>query len=508
MDDTAARYARFLQLVHEVHDLGSAMGLLEWDQEIMMPPRGVQGRARVRATVAALMHDRMVDPELGELVATLAGTAAADPGAFDPWARANLRELKRQRDRAVKVPRQLVADLAREGSLAQQAWVEARAKDDWARFAPHLARLVDLKRREAQAVGYATEPYDALLDEYEPGARAADLAQLFAQLRDGLVPILDALREAPHPPADAAWRGAFTAADQDRLGRAVLDAMGYDFAAGRLDVSAHPFTQGLGPGDVRITTRYDAADLRPALYATMHEGGHALYELGLPGEHAGEPVGSAVSLGIHESQSRLWENLVGRSRPFVAWLAPQLAGIWPAAYGGADPEALYRAANTVRPSLIRIEADEVTYNLHIILRLEIERALVAGEVEVDGLPSLWREKVKAYLGLDVPSDREGVLQDIHWSFGLFGYFPTYALGNLYASQLFAAARRHLPDLDAQLARGELAGLLGWLRANVHGPGSLYPAGELCVRVTGQELSPEPFLAHVRAKFGDVYGVSL
>ncbi|MFN2371476.1 MAG: carboxypeptidase M32 [Candidatus Krumholzibacteriia bacterium] len=504
MADTAARYARFLQLVHEVHDLGSAMGLLEWDQEIMMPPRGVQGRARVRATVAALMHDRMVDEELGGLTAEL----GADPGALDPWARANLRELKRQRDRAVKVPRQLVADLAREGSLAQQAWVEARSKDDWPRFAPHLARLVDLKRREAQAVGYATEPYDALLDEYEPGARAADLAQLFAQLRDGLVPILDALREAPHPPVDAPWRGDFAAAEQEQLGRAVLAAMGYDFAAGRLDVSPHPFTQGLGPGDVRITTRYDAADLRPALYATMHEGGHALYELGLPAEHAGEPVGSAVSLGIHESQSRLWENLVGRSRPFVAWLAPQLAGIWPAAYGGIDPEALYRAANTVRPSLIRIEADEVTYNLHIILRLEIERALVAGEVEVDGLPSLWREKVKAYLGLDVPSDREGVLQDIHWSFGLFGYFPTYALGNLYASQLFAAARRHLPDLDAQLARGELGGLLGWLQANVHGPGSLYPAGELCVRVTGQELSPAPFLAHVRAKFGDVYGIAL
>lgn len=503
MADAARRYARFLELVHEVHDLGSAMGLLEWDQEVMMPPRGVQGRARVRATVAALMHDRMVDDELGGLIAEL---AAAQPG--DPWSAANLREMKRQRDRAVKVPRELVADLAREGSLAQQAWVEARQRDDWARFAPHLARLTDLKRREAEAVGYATEPYDALLDEYEPGARAAVLAELFTRLRQGLVPVLDALRGAAHPPDDALWRGTFAAADQDRLGRAVLQTIGYDFQAGRLDVSAHPFTQGFNPGDVRVTTRYDETDLRTGLYANLHEGGHALYELGLPPEHAGEPVGSACSLGIHESQSRLWENLVGRGRPFVRWLQGRMAEIWPGVYRGVDPDALYRAANTVRPSLIRIEADEVTYNLHIILRLEIERALVAGDVEVAGLPSLWREKVRTYLDLDVPTDREGVLQDIHWSFGLFGYFPTYTLGNLYASQLFAAARRHLPDLDDQLARGETGALLGWLRANVHGPGHLYPAGELCVRVTGRELSPEPFLEHVRAKFGDVYGVAL
>ncbi len=496
------RYVRFLSLVHEVHDLGGAMGLLEWDQEVMMPAKGAVGRARQRATMAALIHDRVVDEALGGLIDEL--TAA---GGGDPWAAANLREMKRQRDRAVKVPRRLVADLAREGSLAQQAWVAARDGDDWARFAPHLERLVDLKRREAEAVGYATEPYDALLDEYEPGAEAAELAVLFTDLRRGLLPLLDALRGAADQPTDAPWRGSFATADQDRLGRAVLRAIGYDFEAGRLDVSAHPFTQGFNPGDVRITTRYDETDLQSGLYANLHEGGHALYELGLPAEHAGEPVGSAVSLGIHESQSRLWENLVGRSLPFVRWLQPQLAAIWPDAFAGADPRALYRAANVVAPSLIRIEADEVTYSLHIILRMEIERALIAGQVQVADLPSLWREKVREYLGLEVPTDREGVLQDIHWSFGLFGYFPTYALGNLYASQFFAAARRHLPDLDEQVARGELGGLLGWLRANVHGPGSLYRAGDLCLRVTGQPLSPEPFLAHLRTKFGAVYGVT-
>jgi len=499
------RYLRLLGLAGEIHDLASTMGLLEWDQEVMMPPRGVEGRARQRATLAAVLHDRMVDAELGDV---LAASAASADVAADPWAAANVREMARQRDRAVKVPRELVAALAREGTLAQQAWVAARQHDDWARFAPHLATLVDLKRREAAAVGYATEPYDALLDEYEPGAKAADLAALFARLRDGLVPVLDALRGAARPPTAALWRGDFAEADQDILGRQVLAAMGYDFAAGRLDVSAHPFTQGFNPGDVRITTRYDVHDLQSGLYANLHEGGHALYELGLPAERAGQPVGAAVSLGIHESQSRLWENLVGRSRPFVSWLAGEMAAVWPERYEAVDPEALYRAANVVSPSLIRIEADEVTYNLHIIVRMEIERALVAGEVQVADLPALWREKVKAYLGLDVPTDREGVLQDIHWSFGLFGYFPTYTLGNLYSAQLFAAARRHLPDLDAQMAAGELGDLLGWLRANVHGPGSLYRADELCVRVTGRELSVDPFLDHVRRKFGEVYGVAL
>ncbi len=497
------RYTRFLTLVHEVHDLAATMGLLEWDQEVVMPPQGGIGRAHARSTLAALMHDRVVDQELGTLIGEL--TAA---GGGDPWSGANLREMKRQRDRAVKVPRQLVADLAREGALAQLAWAEARQADDWSAFAPNLSRLVDLKRREAEAVGYESEPYDALLDEYEPGARAAELATLFSGLRSGLVTLLDALRGAAHPPDDAPWRGTFAAAGQDRLGRHVLAAMGYDFAAGRLDISTHPFTQGMGPGDVRITTRYDEADLRTGLYANLHEGGHALYEMGLPPEHARAPVGSAASVGIHESQSRLWENLVGRSLPFISWLQPQLAELWPDAFAGADAEDLYRAANVVEPSLIRIEADEVTYSLHIILRMEIERALVAGEVEVADLPALWREKVRKYLGLEVPSDREGVLQDIHWSLGIFGYFPTYALGNLYASQLFAAARRHLPDLDAQMARGELGNLLGWLRSNVHGPGSLYRAGELCVRVTGEPLSPEPFLAHLRTKFGAVYGITI
>ena len=497
-------YARLLELFGEIRALEGVMNLLEWDQEVVMPPRGVEARAAHRSTVAALMHDKLVAPELGDVL----GEAMAGPAGDDPWRAADLRELKRLRDRAVRVPRRLVAELAHAGSLAQKAWAEARDADDWSRFAPHLSRLTDLRREEADAVGWENERYDALLDVFEPGARAAELEALFTTLREHLVPVLEALREAPRPPEAGPWLGSFATDGQDRLARAVLEVMGYDFTAGRLDTSAHPFTQGTGPGDVRITTRYEEGDLRTGLYAALHEGGHALYEQGLPADRAQHPAGGAVSLGIHESQSRLWENAVGRGRPFLGWLQPKLAEIWPDHFRGVSPDALYRAANTVQPSLIRIEADEVTYNLHIILRMEIERALVAGEVTVDDLPALWRDKVDRYLGLAVPTDREGVLQDIHWSLGLFGYFPTYALGNLYAAQFHAAAREQMPDLDDRLARGDTAGLLDWLRRNVHEAAALYPASELCVRVTGKPLAPDAFLGYVREKFGAVYGVTL
>jgi len=498
----SAAYDQFLTCVKEIHDLGTAMGLLEWDQEVFMPPRGVAGRARQRASLAALVHDKTVDPALGDLIDTL------QDAKLDGFAAANVREMKRLRDRAVRLPRELVAELARCGSLSQQAWVAAREKDDWQGFAPHLARLTDLKRQEAEAVGYEEEPYNALLDEYEPGARASQLMVLFTELRQGLVPMLEAVRNAPNPPSDTLFKGSFTAGDQDQLGRRVLTAMGFDFEAGRLDISAHPFTQGLGPEDVRITTRYHEEDLASGLYANLHEGGHALYEMGLPLDHAGEPAGQSVSLGIHESQSRLWENLVGRSEAFMDWLAPLLREIWPTRFAALEPAELYRAANTVRPSLVRIEADEVTYNLHIILRMEIERALVAGDVDVAGLPTLWREKVREYLDLEVPTDREGVLQDIHWAFGLFGYFPTYALGNLYASTFFAAAGRDLPDLEQQLGQGQLLPLLAWLRTTIHGRGSLLPASELCRDVTGDDLRCEPFLAHLRRKLNRIYNLDI
>ena len=497
-------YKRFLELVREIHDLAAASALLGWDQETFLPVKGVPARARHKAALAAVIHEKVCAAELGGLIEEL---AAPDEGAaLDPVAAANVRELKRDRDRAVKIPRELVQDLAAAGSLAQQAWAEARERNDWALFAPHIETLVELRRREAEAVGYEGEPYNALLDEYEPGARVEQLAPLFADLASDLVPLIEAIATSDRPPDDALLRQEFAVDLQDAFGREVLADIGFDFAAGRLDGSAHPFTESLSISDVRITTRYDPKYLGVGLYANLHEGGHALYELGLPADHEGEPVAAAVSLGIHESQSRLWENCVGRSREFWQHYLPRLREFFPEQLATADVEDIYRAVNVVRPSLIRIEADEVTYNLHIVLRMELERALLKQEIAVADLPGAWREKMQHYFGLAVPSDAEGPLQDIHWAFGVFGYFPTYTLGNLYAAQLYDCAVAALGDLPAQLAGGEFQPLLSWLREHIHGRGSLLGAGDLCREVTGRDLSSEAFLSYLQRKYGEIYGL--
>ena len=344
----------------------------------------------------------------------------------------------------MRLPATLVRELAEAVGLAQPDWVAAREQDDWDRFAPHLARIVDLKRREAAELGIGDEPYDALLDEYEPGARTAQLMPVFGDLRTALVDLLGRI-DATAAPLPA---GPYPVARQEMLSRDVLAAIGYDLAAGRLDVSAHPFTESPGPGDVRVTSRFAADDLLSGLTATLHEGGHALYEQGLPDHLAELPSGQAVSLGIHESQSLLWENHVGRSRPFCRWLAPRLREAFPTVLAGLDHDALHAALNTVRPGPIRIEADEVHYNLHIVLRLEIERALLAGDLAVNDVPAAWRERARDLLGLKIADHRTGALQDIHWCMGALGYFPTYTLGKLYAAMFWNAARRDLPDLDA------------------------------------------------------------
>ena len=499
MSDLNESYDDFLTRSREIHSLAAALGLLSWDQETYMPPAGVPARAGHRATLAAIIHDKTVDPAFGNLIEELVGQPQ------EAWAAANLREAKRLRDRSVKLPRQLVTDLAEAGSYAQQAWVEAKQNDDWALFEPHLARLVELRRQEAEAVGYEGEAYNALLDEYEPGARVEELEPIFTALRERLVPLLDRIQGAAQPPDRALWQQDFDPGLQDLLGRQILADIGFDFAVGRLDLSAHPFTQGMSPQDVRITTRYDESDLGVGLFANLHEGGHALYEMGLPLAHEATPVGQAVSLGIHESQSRLWENSVGRSRAFMNYCLPILRELFPTQMAAASVDDLYRAANVVEPAPIRIEADEVTYNLHIILRLEVERALLRNDIEVQAVPALWREKAREYLGLEVNNDREGALQDIHWAFGCFGYFPTYTLGNLYAAQFYACATRELPGLEQQFAKGEFAPMLGWLREKVHARGSLLPAGELCREVTGAALSIEPYLDYLTTKFGEIYG---
>jgi carboxypeptidase Taq len=492
MTDT---YRQFTTRLEQLHRLGGAMALLGWDQEVTMPAGGARSRAGHRAALAEVIHQKLVDPALGGLLDDLEGYAGLDAAAA-----ANVRESRRLRDRAVRLPTELVRDQAEAATLAHGEWVQARRNDDWDGFAPHLARLVDLKRREAIALAVGDEPYDSLLDDHEPGARTADLLPVFAQLRAALTDLLGQIGDRLQDPVTP-LRGRFSEPDQDRLCRDVLALIGYDFNGGRLDLSTHPFTESMGRGDVRITTRLDPDNPLSGLYSTLHEGGHALYEQGLPAAHATLPAGRPVSLGIHESQSRLWENFVGRSLPFCRWLAPRLRNVFPAAMTDLADERLYRLVNRVAATPIRVEADEVTYNLHIILRLEIERLLIAGDLPARDVAAVWREKAREYLGLAIADDRTGALQDIHWCTGAFGYFPTYTLGNLYGAMFWQAARRELPDLDDLIAAGRCEPLLAWLRAQIHTRGSILTAGDLCHAVTGSALTPGPFIAYLQDKYG-------
>ncbi len=391
--------------------------------------------------------------------------------------------------------------------LGQQVWAEARKANDFARFQPLLERTVELKRQEAAAIGYDETPYDALLDEFEPGAKTSEVTRVLAGLRDQLVPLVAEIAASSRRPNLEPLKRRFPIDLQEQFGRRAAEAIGYDFAAGRLDVTDHPFCTTLGPRDVRLTTRYDENFLPGAFFSTLHEAGHGMYEQGLPADRYGLPTGQAVSLGIHESQSRMWENLVGRSRAFWEHFFPQAQAMFGAALADVRLDDFYFAINDVRPSLIRTESDEATYNLHILVRFELEQALLLDELRVADLPAAWREKYRHYLGIEPPNDADGVLQDVHWSSGAIGYFPTYSLGNLYAAQLFEQAVRELGDLHAMFRRGEFVPLRDWLRNHVHSHGRRYRASELARRVTGVPLSHEALLRHLRGKFAPLYGLA-
>lgn len=489
----------FYERARQIFDLAQAQQALEWDQEVMMPPKGGAQRAHQLATLATAAHEKVVDPAFGEWIEGL--EAVAD---LDERTRADVREARRGRDRAVRIPARLVAERTEACALAQAAWVEARRASDFASFRPHLEKVLGLTREIAEALGTPNR-YDALLDEYEPGMTEAFLAILFDGLRARLVPLLERIRGASRQPDATVLVRRFPLQGQQAFCRRMLGDMGFDLEAGRFDVSAHPFTNGTFC-DVRLTTRYQEDWLPAALFGTIHEGGHGLYEQGLDPERFRDPSGCACSMGIHESQSRLWENLVGRSRPFWDHYGPILRNTFPGLLDGVSPEALLGALNAVRPSLIRVEADEATYNLHILLRFELESALMAGHLSVKDLPERWNLAMKDYLGIEPPDDRQGVLQDIHWAVGLFGYFPTYALGNLYAAQFMEAMRKAIPDLDERLAQGDLRVVRGWLRDNIHVHGRRWSAHELCLRVAGQPLSADPLLRHLEAKAAHFYGV--
>ncbi|MEM1042135.1 MAG: carboxypeptidase M32 [Bacteroidota bacterium] len=490
-----------------VSDLSAAAALLEWDQETYMPPGAAEARAHQLATLKRLAHEHLTSDEVGLLLEDLERNKPADD--LD---RALVRVARRDFDRATKLSADFVTRFATAKARALEAWKHARQDDDFGRFAPHLREIVDLSVEQAEALGYDPPDqggcrYDALLDAYEPGATTAEIEALFGDLREHLVPIVQALAEA-EPPDDSVLHRSFDAERQWHFGLEVARALGYDFVCGRQDHSAHPFTTSFSTRDVRVTTRI-APDFFPTgLFGTIHEVGHALYEQGIEPALERTPLADGTSLGVHESQSRLWENLVGRSRGFWRWAYPRLRQTFPDVLAGVAEDAFYRAVNRVRPSLIRVEADEVTYNLHVMLRFQIETALVSGSLAPRDVPEAWNAAMQDLLGLAPPSDADGCLQDIHWALGAMGYFPTYTLGTLMSVQLFEAAERDLGDLGEMFERGEFEPVLGWMREHVHRWGRARSAAEIMDEATGGPLSAEPWLAYVRRKFGAVYGVSL
>lgn len=475
--------------------LAGIAGRLSWDQETMMPPGSGDQRADEMAAMEHVLHARRTAPSVGDWLDRLNGET------LDPIGQAQVRHIRRTFERTRRVPARLAAEIARVTSKGHRVWAEARADDSFARFAPVLDQIIALKREEGEALAEGRDLYDAMLDDYEPGMTGAELSEMFKAMRPRLVALRKAVLDKPRP---ASLQGPFDEAAQMDLAVKVARVLGYDMARGRLDKAVHPFSSGSGD-DVRITTRTSALDPFGCLYSTIHEVGHACYEQGIDPAYRMTPLGQGVSMGVHESQSRIYENQIGRSRAFCGWLFGRMRDAF-GDLGLPDAEAFYAAVNAVSPGYIRTEADEIQYNLHIMLRFDLERALVAGDLQVADLEAAWNDRFAADFGYAVDKPSDGVLQDVHWSAGLFGYFPTYTLGNVYAGALHKAMRGALPDLDAQLAQGDPSAATGWLRENVQRHGGLYTPGEVIARACGDEPGVGALLEYLEQKFSDLYGL--
>ncbi|MDQ3915944.1 MAG: carboxypeptidase M32 [Actinomycetota bacterium] len=487
-----------LPRLHEIADLAAALRLLHWDQAVMMPPAGGGSRARAIATLEGLLHERMTAPEMGAALDDL-----RDDATLDDETQAHVRVLRRDYEKATKVPPDLVKELAELEGLAYQAWTEARPASDFSVLRPHLERMVRLKKEQADALGWEGERYDALLDTYEPEMLTDEVEAMFAELTNGLRPLVEEVVGAAPDTPEFLTR-TYDPDKQEAFSQWLVEKLGFDTHGGRLDTSPHPFTAQIAPGDVRQTTKADPKDLMMSVFATIHETGHALYEQGIPERLAGLPAGHAPSLGIHESQSRMWENQVGRSRAFTEFMLPHLKEHFPEELGMITPTEFYTGANHPRRTLIRVTADELTYNLHVALRFEIEVALFRDELGVADLPDAWDAAMEKHLGIRPDGHADGVLQDMHWSIGAMGYFPTYTLGNLYAAAFYARARQDLADLDSDLRRGDGSRLLQWMREKIHSRAYLKPAKELGEEVLGEPLSARPYLDYVGDKFRNLY----
>jgi len=497
------KLAQLKEILGEVADLVYASAVLGWDQQCYMPPEGAEGRGQQLATLGRLAHVRFTSDEVGHLLDDLQPYAGQlDPDSDDARL---IKVTIRQRDKQVKVPPEMVAELAQLTTVAYGVWAEARAQNDFAKFRPFLEKIVALRQEYAALFAPYDHIYDPLLDDFEPGLKTADVKAIFAALRPEQVALIQAIAARPQVD-DAFLHLDFDEKKQWDFGAEVITRFGYDWKKGRQDKAVHPFCTSFGVNDVRITTRVIPNFLNSCLFGTMHECGHALYDLGINPAYERNPMADGASMAVHESQSRMWENLVGRSLPFWQHFYPRLQEYFPSQLGNVPLEAFYKGINKVQPSLIRVEADEATYNLHIMLRLELEIALMEGSLEVKDLPESWNAHFQEYLGITPPNDAKGVLQDVHWSGGMIGYFSTYALGNLVSAQLWEKIQTDIPDLEDQIRRGEFATLLSWLRQKIHIHGAKYEPQELVQRITGSKIDPAPYLRYLRTKYSRIYGL--
>jgi carboxypeptidase Taq len=484
--------------LEQIESLGAVSSLLVWDQRTIMPPAGGWRRGAHLALLQQLAHEALIDPEVGRLIEELGPLEdSLDPDSDDA---ALIRLARRERGKAVRVPPELAAEMARAASESAPIWLEAKATSNFELFLPALERAVELRRRYIACFDPIDEPYDILLDDFEPETKSADVTRIFAEIKAELVPMIAELREREVD--DSFLTGDFPVQSQVELGEEVVDLFGHRPGTWRIDPTEHPFASGAGIDDIRVTTHYYADSLE-SLFSTMHEYGHGLYQHQIRRDIAHLPIGSSSSLGIHESQSRLWENLVGRGMPFWRFFYPRLQSYFPAQLGGVELDAFYAAINRVQPSLIRIRADEVTYGMHVILRFELEQDIVNGRVELSDLPRIWNERMFDYLGVEVPDDANGVLQDVHWSAGLIGYFSTYLLGTVMSVQLWEKTLEDVPDLEDQIERGEFGALRDWLGENVHASGRKYPPQETLRRAVGATIDAKPYLAYLKRKYGVV-----
>ncbi|MCK9379315.1 MAG: carboxypeptidase M32 [Candidatus Moranbacteria bacterium] len=495
-------FKEFREKLLELWHLNSALAVLSWDQEVNMPENGADLRAKTIASLAGLLHGKFVSKEFSTVINKV--KKFSDNGELNKKETAIFREVWREFSREEKLSSEFVEELAELCSKSQSVWSEARKKSNFKIFQPYLEKIVELKRKEAKFVGYEKSPYDALIDTYEPGMTSEELSVIFYELKIFLVDILQKIKKSKKKIDARKLKGNFPIEKQEKLNKFIAEKMGFNFESGRMDISTHPFTTNFHPDDVRITTRYDEKNLFYSVLSTIHETGHALYEQGIEMKNFGTPLGESISLGIHESQSRIWEKNIGQSQEFWKCFYPDLKKNFPDVFRKLKLVELYEVINEVKPSSIRTEADELTYNLHIILRFEIEKELIEGSIEVADLPKIWNSKMKEYLGIKILKDSQGILQDVHWSGGSIGYFPTYTLGNLYAAQLYAKIKKDIPDLKKEIENGNFENILAWLRKNIHTHGKLYTADELIRKITGETLSSKYFMDYINNKYGKIY----